>query len=148
MSESVPRDCVRDPVVEAYKAGVDRTLIRERLARTPAERAEDLRAGAVRRGAPQGRRRSPARAVTDFAGLIRALADGGVECILVGGVAATIHGLARLTRDVDVVYSDGPTISRESWRPLAPSSHISEARRADCRSTGMTTPSREASTSR
>jgi hypothetical protein len=32
----------RDPVVEAYKAGVDRTLIRERLARTPAERVEDL----------------------------------------------------------------------------------------------------------
>jgi hypothetical protein len=43
--------------------------------------------------------------VTDFAGLIRALADGGVEGILVGGVAATIHGSARLTRDVDVVYS-------------------------------------------
>ena len=32
----------RDPVIEAYKAGVDRTLIRERLKRTPAERAEDL----------------------------------------------------------------------------------------------------------
>jgi hypothetical protein len=46
--------------------------------------------------------------VTDFAGLIRALADGGVECILVGGVAATIHGSARLTRDVDVVYSRRP----------------------------------------
>jgi hypothetical protein len=43
--------------------------------------------------------------MTDFAGVIRALADGGVECILVGGVAATIHGSARLTRDVDVVYS-------------------------------------------
>jgi hypothetical protein len=43
--------------------------------------------------------------MTDFAGMIRALADGGVECILVGGVAATIHGSARLTRDVDVVYS-------------------------------------------
>jgi hypothetical protein len=43
--------------------------------------------------------------VTDFAGLIGALADGGVECILVGGVAATIHGSARLTRDVDVVYA-------------------------------------------
>jgi hypothetical protein len=42
MSESVPRDRERDPVVEAYKAGVDRTLIRERLARTPAERVEDL----------------------------------------------------------------------------------------------------------
>jgi hypothetical protein len=46
--------------------------------------------------------------VTDFAGLIRALADGGVESILVGGVAATIHGSARLTRDVDVVYSRRP----------------------------------------
>jgi hypothetical protein len=46
--------------------------------------------------------------VTDFAGLIRALADGGVECILVGGVAATIHGSARLTRDVDVVYARRP----------------------------------------
>jgi hypothetical protein len=42
MSESVSRDRECDPVVEAYKAGVDRTLIRERLARTPAERAEDL----------------------------------------------------------------------------------------------------------
>ena len=46
--------------------------------------------------------------MTDFAGLIRALADGGVECILVGGVAATIHGSARLTRDVDFVYSRRP----------------------------------------
>jgi hypothetical protein len=64
MSESVPRDRERDPVVEAYKAGVDRTLIRERLARTPAERAEDLvalarfaeelrEAGASVQGAPE-----------------------------------------------------------------------------------------------
>jgi predicted nucleotidyltransferase len=40
----------------------------------------------------------------DFKALLRALADGGVEFILVGGVAATIHGAARLTVDVDVVY--------------------------------------------
>ena len=31
-----------DPVIEVYKAGVDRSLLRERLARTPAERVEDL----------------------------------------------------------------------------------------------------------
>jgi hypothetical protein len=31
-----------DPVVEAYKAHVDRTLLRERLARDPGERVEDL----------------------------------------------------------------------------------------------------------
>jgi hypothetical protein len=42
MVAPVSRNDERDPVVEAYKAGVDRTLIRERLARSPAERADDL----------------------------------------------------------------------------------------------------------
>ena len=42
MPESDSRECECDPVVDAYKAGVDRTLIRERLSRTPAERVEDL----------------------------------------------------------------------------------------------------------
>jgi hypothetical protein len=31
-----------DPVIEAYKAGIDRSLLRERLKRTPTERIEDL----------------------------------------------------------------------------------------------------------
>jgi hypothetical protein len=63
MSGPVSHGLEPDPVVEAYKAGVDRTLIRERLARTPAERADDLvalarfaeelrRAGAAARRAP------------------------------------------------------------------------------------------------
>ena len=38
---------------------------------------------------------------TDFEATLRALTDGGVEFIVVGGVAATVHGSARLTRDVD-----------------------------------------------
>jgi predicted nucleotidyltransferase len=42
--------------------------------------------------------------VTDFSGLLRGLATAGVEFILVGGAAATAHGSARLTQDVDVVY--------------------------------------------
>jgi len=42
--------------------------------------------------------------MTDFKALLRALADGGAEFILVGGVAATVHGSSRLTVDVDVVY--------------------------------------------
>jgi hypothetical protein len=33
-----------DPVIEAYKAHVDRTLLRERLARDPTARLEDLAA--------------------------------------------------------------------------------------------------------
>jgi predicted nucleotidyltransferase len=42
--------------------------------------------------------------MTDFKALLRVLSEGGVEFILVGGVAATVHGSARLTLDVDVVY--------------------------------------------
>jgi predicted nucleotidyltransferase len=42
--------------------------------------------------------------MTDFAGLLRIITTAGVEFILIGGVAATVHGSARLTRDVDVVY--------------------------------------------
>ncbi len=42
--------------------------------------------------------------MTDFKALLRALGEGGVEFILIGGAAATVHGSSRLTRDVDVVY--------------------------------------------
>jgi predicted nucleotidyltransferase len=42
--------------------------------------------------------------MTDFAALLDALASAGVEFIVVGGAAATIHGSARLTLDLDVVY--------------------------------------------
>ncbi len=41
---------------------------------------------------------------TDFAGLIRRLLEGAVDFILVGGVAGNVHGSARATFDVDVVY--------------------------------------------
>lgn len=43
--------------------------------------------------------------MTDFAGLLRRLADHDVQFILVGGVAATVHGSTRLTQDLDVVYA-------------------------------------------
>lgn len=46
--------------------------------------------------------------MTDFEGLLKALRDGGVDFILVGGAAATAHGSARLTEDLDVVYSRVP----------------------------------------
>ena len=44
------------------------------------------------------------RPPTDFAGLLRRLLDGAVEFILVGGIAANVHGAARATFDIDVVY--------------------------------------------
>ena len=41
---------------------------------------------------------------TDFPSAIEVLADGNVEFIIVGGLAATVHGSARLTQDLDIVY--------------------------------------------
>jgi predicted nucleotidyltransferase len=37
--------------------------------------------------------------------MLRALVEARVEFILVGGAAATVHGSARLTQDLDIVYS-------------------------------------------
>lgn len=40
----------------------------------------------------------------DFRGLLRSLSEAGVQFIIVGGAAATAHGAARLTQDLDIVY--------------------------------------------
>ena len=61
--------------------------------------------------------------MTDFAKLLRVLHEGHVECIIVGGLAATIHGSARLTQDVDVCYSRSPDNLRRlvvALKPLKP----------------------------
>ena len=42
---------------------------------------------------------------TDFKGLLRRLLESRVEFIIVGGVACNVHGSARATFDVDVVYA-------------------------------------------
>jgi hypothetical protein len=51
----------------------------------------------------------------DYPGLLRTLQEHGVRFIIVGGAAATAHGSARLTQDLDVVYERG----RENLRRLA-----------------------------
>lgn len=43
--------------------------------------------------------------MTDYDALIRLLVENEVEFIIVGGAAATAHGSARLTLDLDVVYN-------------------------------------------
>ncbi|HSL22703.1 MAG TPA: hypothetical protein VK886_14310 [Vicinamibacterales bacterium] len=58
--------------------------------------------------------------MTDFARLIKTLSRGRVAFILVGGVAATVHGSARLTRDVDVVYDRSPENVAALVRALEP----------------------------
>ncbi|MEX2317318.1 MAG: hypothetical protein WD669_09220 [Pirellulales bacterium] len=42
--------------------------------------------------------------MTDYAGLLRLLAEKRIEYFVVGGVAAKAHGSARFTADVDIVY--------------------------------------------
>ena len=61
--------------------------------------------------------------MTDFEGLLRILQNQGVEFIIVGGAAATAHGSARLTVDLDVVYTRTPeNIARlvSALSPLSP----------------------------
>ena len=43
--------------------------------------------------------------MTDFGAVIRTFSEAGVEFVIVGGLAATIHGSARLTQDIDLVYA-------------------------------------------
>ncbi len=45
------------------------------------------------------------KTATDFRGLLCALLEAQVDFIVVGGVACNVHGSARATFDVDVVYS-------------------------------------------
>jgi hypothetical protein len=58
--------------------------------------------------------------MTDFEELLRLLKGGGVEFIVVGGVAAAAHGSARLTRDLGVVHSRSPENVRRLAAALAP----------------------------
>ena len=58
--------------------------------------------------------------MTDIVGLVRALADAGVECIIAGGVAANVLGSARTTVDLDVVYRRTPDNIQRLVAALAP----------------------------
>jgi hypothetical protein len=91
MSEPAARSWVEpatlepDPVIEAYKKDVDRTLLRANL---------------------------------ELA--LQELHRAGVEFVIVGGIAATIHGSARVTQDLDIVYARTPENIARLAASLAP----------------------------
>ena len=58
--------------------------------------------------------------MTDFRRLLDVLSAGRVEFIIVGGLAATVHGSARLTQDIDVVYARTPENLERLVSALAP----------------------------
>jgi predicted nucleotidyltransferase len=43
--------------------------------------------------------------VDDFAAVLTALTEGGVEFVVVGGIAVVAHGYVRATRDIDAVIA-------------------------------------------
>jgi hypothetical protein len=61
--------------------------------------------------------------VTDFERALAALGSGGVDFIVIGGVAGALHGSAFTTVDLDVVYSR----TGENIRRLAAALHDHQA---------------------
>jgi predicted nucleotidyltransferase len=58
--------------------------------------------------------------VIDFPALLRVLHEQGVRFLIVGGAAATAHGSARLTQDLDLVYDRSRENLDRLVRALAP----------------------------
>jgi len=58
--------------------------------------------------------------VIDLDRMIPALERSGVRFLIVGGVAAVLHGSARLTQALDIVYDRDPENVRRLVRALAP----------------------------
>jgi predicted nucleotidyltransferase len=56
----------------------------------------------------------------DILAFVRALADEHVDYIIVGGVAANIHGALRTTLDLDIAYSRSPANISRLVRALIP----------------------------
>ena len=58
--------------------------------------------------------------MTDFGRLLATLVDAGVEFIIIGGIAATAHGSAHVTVDLDIVYGRSPENVGRLAQALAP----------------------------
>src|SRR2546423_1094517 len=57
---------------------------------------------------------------TEFEAILRLLVEGKVDFILIGGLAAVGHGLARATYDVDIVYSRSSDNIEQVVKALTP----------------------------
>src|SRR5260370_28656590 len=78
----------REPEADASRAAREAAVVHGSVSRI------------ARRGAAPGVK-------SDFSTLLRTLSHGGVDFILVGGLAAAAQGAARATYDVDVLYARG-----------------------------------------
>lgn len=58
--------------------------------------------------------------VVDLPAVIKLLSEGRVEFIVIGGIAATVHGSAHMTYDLDLVYRRTPENIERIAATLAP----------------------------
>jgi hypothetical protein len=88
------------------ESGVDLTLLRENLRRTPEQRWADACRGAAIFDAfrPVGKRPKGDRPMFDPEGIVRRLKDQGAEFVVIGGMAMIAHGSSYLTKDLDICY--------------------------------------------
>jgi hypothetical protein len=118
---SVRRDSPGDPIVELYKQAIDREMIRENLGKSHEARLLTLEQTitAIHRLHSPGSR----PATTQFATLLSTLCRNKVAFVIVGGIAAVLHGAIRVTYDIDVVYErsdDNLTRIVAALAPLEP----------------------------
>lgn len=115
---SVESDQTVDPIVEIYKRGIDRTVIRENLLKSREERllALEQTIATIQQLHSPGARPS----TTQFKALLAALNANDASFVIVGGVAGTLHGAMRITYDVDVVYDRSPENLRRLVAALLP----------------------------
>lgn len=92
-----------DQIRTALEYGLDLCLLTSRLERTAAERLVIAAGHAV-----DVRLLSRESDRTDLLGLMQTLTTAGVRYVLTGGLAASVHGSAYVTRDLDLCYDGTP----------------------------------------
>lgn len=104
-------------LARAEAFGIDLSLLRESLKLTPTERLRRHEQAAALVEALK----NPCEARLDLLpALIPALCESGVEFVLIGGLAAAVHGATYATRDLDICYSRHLDNLEKLARVLAP----------------------------
>ena len=109
----------RSKIEAAKHYGVDLNLTLRRLAMSPTQRAQAMGSALELAEELQGATATPAR-MNGLATALKALTDGKVNFIIVGGFAAVAHGWLQITQDLDLCYERSPENLKRLAVTLAP----------------------------
>lgn len=99
---------------EQDENGVDVSLLRENLKRTPTERLAKLQR------VLQMFQEDNMADDTDFRRIIGALNDSGLRFVIIGGIAMRLQGSAHITDDIDFAFARDPASLETLVKVLAP----------------------------